>query len=58
MKLFSKVMMNRLKPCITNIVDADQTGFVHGHSIAENFVYAADLLSCCHKWKLPLRCSN
>jgi len=26
---------------------------VHGRSIAENFVYAADLLSCCHKRKVP-----
>jgi len=26
---------------------------VHGRSIAENFVYAADLLSCCHKCKVP-----
>ena len=53
MKLFSKVMVNRLKPFIPLIVDADQTGFVHGRSIAENFVYAADLLSCCSKRKVP-----
>ena len=53
MKLFSKVMVNRLKPYIAALVDPDQTGFVHGRSIAENFVYAADLLSCCHKRKVP-----
>jgi len=53
MKLFSKVMVNRLKPHIAALVDPDQTGFVHGRSIAENFVYAADLLSCCHKRKVP-----
>jgi hypothetical protein len=53
MKLFSKVMVNRLKPVIPKIIDADQTGFVHGQSIAENFVYAADLLRCCHKRKVP-----
>lgn len=53
MKLFSKVMVNRVKPHIPLHVDADQTGFVHGRSIAENFVYAADLLSCCHKRKVP-----
>jgi len=53
MKLFSKVKVNRLKPFIPLIVDADQTGFVHGRSIAENFVYAADLLSCCYKRKVP-----
>ena len=53
MKLFSKVLVNRLKPHITTLVDADQTGFVHGRSIAENFVYAADLLGCCYKRKAP-----
>ena len=46
-------MANRLRPAIAAIVDADQTGFIHGRSIAENFVYAADLLSCCHKRNLP-----
>jgi mannosylglycoprotein endo-beta-mannosidase len=29
------------------LVDPDQTGFVHGRSIAENFIYAADVLKCC-----------
>lgn len=53
MKLFSKVMVNRLKPHIPALVDPDQTGFVHGRSIAENFIYAADLLSCCHKRNVP-----
>ncbi|CAO2039804.1 unnamed protein product [Urochloa humidicola] len=53
MKLFTKVMSNRLRAAIPMIIDADQTGFVHGRSIAENFVYAADILSCCHKRKIP-----
>jgi hypothetical protein len=49
MKLFTKVTVNWLHPAIPVLVDPDQTGFVHGRSIAENFVYAADLTSCCHK---------
>jgi hypothetical protein len=53
MKLFSKVMVNRVKTLIPMIVDADQTGFIHGRSIAENFIYAADLLSVCYKWNVP-----
>jgi len=53
MKLFSKVMVNRLKPAIPILIDPDQTGFVQGRGIAENFVYAADLLSCCHKRAKP-----
>jgi hypothetical protein len=53
MKLLTKVMANRLKPVIPAIVDADQTGFVHGRHIVEKFVYAADLLSCCFKRRIP-----
>lgn len=53
MKLFSKAMVNRLKLVTPNIIDNDQTGFVPGRSIAENFIYAADLLSCCHKRRKP-----
>jgi len=53
MKLFSKVMVNRLKPVIPDLIDPNQTRFVHGRSITENFVYAADLLSYCHKRTKP-----
>lgn len=53
MKLFSKVMANRLKAAIPNIVDTNQTGFVQGRHIAEKFVYAADLLRCCYTRKAP-----
>lgn len=54
MKLFTKVMTNRLRTAIPAIVDSDQTGFIQGRSIAENLVvYAADLLSCCHKRHVP-----
>jgi hypothetical protein len=53
MKLFTKVMTNRLRSAIPLIVDADQTGFIHGRNIAENFVYAADLLRCYHNRKIP-----
>ncbi|WVZ62021.1 hypothetical protein U9M48_011816 [Paspalum notatum var. saurae] len=31
----------------------DQTGFLRGRSIAENFVYAMELVQCCHKRKMP-----
>lgn len=40
MKLFTKVLANRLRAAIPRIVDADQTGFIHGRSISEIFVYA------------------
>ncbi|CAN6381670.1 unnamed protein product [Urochloa humidicola] len=40
MKLLSKVLANRLKPKIPQLIDPDQTGFIHGRNIAENIVYA------------------
>jgi hypothetical protein len=52
-KLFAKVLTNRVKKAIPDIVDADQTSFVHGRHIAENFVYAADLLRCCYSTSAP-----
>jgi hypothetical protein len=30
-----------------------QTGFIKGHSISQNFVYATELVQCCHKRKAP-----
>jgi hypothetical protein len=53
MKLFAKVLANRVKKAIPDIVDADQTGFVHERHIAENFVYAADSLRCCYSRGAP-----
>lgn len=47
-KAIAKLLTNRLKPLIPLLVHGDQTGFINGRSMAENFVYAADLTSCCH----------
>jgi hypothetical protein len=38
---------------IGNLVDLDQTGFIRGRSITENFVYAMELVQCCHKRRVP-----
>lgn len=53
MKLFTKVMANHLKRAIPTLIDVDQTGFVQGRNIAENYIYAADLVSCCYKRRVP-----
>lgn len=53
MKLITKILANWLRPFIPALIDPDQTGFVHGRNIAENFVYAADLFSCCHRRRVP-----
>jgi hypothetical protein len=31
----------------------DQTGFIKGRSITENFVLATELVQCCYRRKIP-----
>ena len=45
--------MARLQREITKIVALDQTGFIRGRSITENFVLATELVQCCYKRKIP-----
>jgi hypothetical protein len=52
-KTIAKVLTNRLQKNIHNIIDPNPTGFITCRSIAENYVFAADLLNCCHKRKTP-----
>jgi len=46
-------LTSRLQLQIKNLVDLDQTDFIRGRSITENFVYAMELVQCCHKRKVP-----
>ena len=50
-KAVAKVITSRLKPLIPLLVHGNQTGFISGRNIAENFVFAADLISSCHSRK-------
>jgi len=52
-KIGAKILTTRLQREITGLIDLDQTGFLKGRMIAENFVYAAELLQVCHKRKVP-----
>lgn len=52
-KCVSKVLTNRLQPFIPLLVDGDQTSFIRGRNIAENFAYATDLLHCCYNRGVP-----
>lgn len=53
LKAIARVLTIRLQRHIPRLVGPDQTGFAKGRCIAENFVFAAELLSCCHKRKAP-----
>jgi hypothetical protein len=53
LKIHTKCLTLRLRPLIPFLVHPDQTGFISGRSIAENFVYAADIVQACHKRLAP-----
>jgi len=38
---------------IPKLIDVDQTGFIRGCSISENFIYAMELVQCSNQRKLP-----
>lgn len=48
-KALAKLLANRFKPIIPELIHNDQTGFLQGRSIAENFMYAADLITSRHQ---------
>ncbi|CAO2152766.1 unnamed protein product [Urochloa humidicola] len=52
-KIAAKILTSRLQQDITETVDLDQIGFLHGRSITENFVYAMELVQVCHKHRAP-----
>lgn len=52
-KIAAKILTTRLQREITELIDMNQTGFLKGRTIAENFVYAAEMLQLCHRRKVP-----
>jgi hypothetical protein len=53
LKIIAKMLTTRLQVKIPRIIDVDQTGFIKGRSISENFIYAMELVQCYNKRKLP-----
>ena len=47
------MLMTRLQQEIPKLIDVDQTGFIRGYSISENFIYSMELIQCCNQRKLP-----
>lgn len=52
-KIAVKLLTSRFRSQISELIDPDQTGFLKGRTIAENFVYAAELVQVCYKRKVP-----
>jgi len=50
MKVLSKIVTTRLHAQISDIINVDQTGFIRGRSIMENFVLTTELVQTCH-WR-------
>jgi hypothetical protein len=51
--MWTFLLVTRLQRQIPKIIDIDQTRFIKGRLILENFVYAMELVQCCNRRKLP-----
>ena len=50
-KLVTKIMANRLAPVLPNLVSPNQTAFVKGRRIHDNFMFVQQMVKCLHKNK-------
>jgi hypothetical protein len=50
-KMIGKILTTSLQQQVASLVDVDQTGFIRGRWILENFINATELVQCCHKQK-------
>jgi hypothetical protein len=53
MKILCKTLTTRLQQQIAGVIDVDQSGFIAGRSISENFVYATEMVQSCFKRAAP-----
>lgn len=56
-KCITKILANRLRPCLANIVSKNQTAFIPNRSIAENVLLAQELVKNYHRDTGPARCA-
>jgi len=56
-KVISKIIANRIKPMLPQLVDVSQTAFVPGRSIGDNILMAQELLHRYHIPNGPARCA-
>jgi hypothetical protein len=53
MKIICKALTTRLQDQIADVIDVDQSGFIAGRNIPENFVYAMEMVQCYFKRRAP-----
>jgi hypothetical protein len=53
MKLVTRILTSRLQSFIERLMAFEQSGFIRGRFIADNFLYAIDIIQSCHARKSP-----
>ncbi|KAE8778041.1 hypothetical protein D1007_49139 [Hordeum vulgare] len=53
-KALYRGLTSRLQRQICATIDEDQSGFIPGRSIMENFIYALEMVQCCFKRATPM----
>ncbi|GJT02020.1 hypothetical protein Tco_0823189 [Tanacetum coccineum] len=56
-KCISKIIANRIKHCLTNLVSPNQSAFIPGRSIADNILLTQELMHNYHLDRGPPRCA-
>ena len=56
--VLTKFLGNKLKQCLTGLISKNQTAFIQGRSISENFLLAQEIVQNYHKDKGKARCTN
>jgi hypothetical protein len=53
MKVVTRILTTRLQRFIERLISFEQSGFVKGRSIVDNFLYAADVIQSCQTRRTP-----
>jgi hypothetical protein len=53
MKIITRILTSCLQPFMERLVAFEQSGFIAGRCITDNFLYAAELMQCCRLRKTP-----
>lgn len=56
-KCITKIIANRLKPCLPTFISPNQSAFVHGRKISDNILLAQEILKNYHRRGGTPRCA-